>query len=215
MNATKVLTVVLTVLAVIAVTESATAQQRSQPDSGSMMGQQSEGGSMMDHGTMGQGGSMMGHPGMGMDKGMMQGMGGMRGDASMCTRMTGHIEGRLAFLKAELKITSEQESLWNDYAAAVRDNAQAMTDESPLDQRDQRHWHKPRDFPRGLIGQSGRARLPQSLDACSLATAYVRNIFLFDCRDCDRRAKHPNSWLNARGQTRASGPLPLAKRWRV
>jgi hypothetical protein len=130
MNATKVLTVVLATLAVAAVTESATAQQGSQPSGGTMMGQQSQGGGMMGdqskggamgQGMMGQGGSMMGH------SGMMHGMGGGRGDASMCTRMTGHIEGRLAFLKAELKITAEQESLWNDYAAAVRDNAQAMT----------------------------------------------------------------------------------------
>ena len=64
---------------------------------------------------------MMGHSGMGM------GMGGTRGHGSMCTAMTSHIEGRLAFLKAEIKITPEQESLWNDYATAVRANAQAMT----------------------------------------------------------------------------------------
>lgn len=115
MNAIKVLMVVSTILAVAAVMESTTAQQGSPPEGGSTMGHQPEGG------------SMMGHSGMGMGKGMMQGMGGARGDASMCARMTGHIEGRLAFLKAELKITSEQESLWNDYAAAVRDNAQAMT----------------------------------------------------------------------------------------
>jgi LTXXQ motif family protein len=127
MNVTKVLTVVLTVLAVAAVTESATAQQGRQPDGGAMMGHQSEGDSMM--GQQPQGGSMMGQgmSGSMMGRSGMMAQGGMRGDASMCTRMTGHIEGRLAFLKAELKITSEQESLWNDYAAAVRDNAQAMT----------------------------------------------------------------------------------------
>ena len=38
----------------------------------------------------------------------------------MCGRMTAHIEGRLAFLKAELNITPEQEALWKDYANAVR-----------------------------------------------------------------------------------------------
>lgn len=135
MQATKVLTVIFTVLAVAAVMSNANAQQGGQPEGGSMMGQQPQGGSMMGqqpqggsmmgHGMSGEVGSMMGHPGMG--KGMMQGMGGARGDASMCARMTSHIEGRLAFLKAELKITPEQESLWNDYAASVRDNAQAMT----------------------------------------------------------------------------------------
>ena len=130
MNAIKVLTIVLTVLAVTAVTKNATAQEGSQQDGGAMMGDQSKGGGMMGDqskgGAMGQGmmgGSMMGHSGMGM----MQGMGGTRGHGSMCTAMTSHIEGRLGFLKAEIKITPEQESLWNDYATAVRANAQAMT----------------------------------------------------------------------------------------
>ena len=140
MNAIKVLTIVLTVLAVTAVTKNATAQEGSQQDGDAMMGHESQGGAMMGDqskgggmmgdqskgGAMGQGmmgGSMMGHSGMGM----MQGMGGTPGHGSMCTAMTSHIEGRLAFLKAEIKITPEQESLWNDYATAVRANAQAMT----------------------------------------------------------------------------------------
>jgi hypothetical protein len=46
--------------------------------------------------------------------------------ASMCTMMTGHIEGRLAYLKTELGITDAQASVWNTYAGAARDNAQAM-----------------------------------------------------------------------------------------
>jgi hypothetical protein len=51
-----------------------------------------------------------------------------RGDVSqaMCNVMANHIEGRLAYIKAELKITEAQESLWNAYAAAARDNANAM-----------------------------------------------------------------------------------------
>jgi hypothetical protein len=51
-----------------------------------------------------------------------------RGDFSqaMCDVMANHIEGRLAYIKAELKITEPQESLWNAYAAAARDNANAM-----------------------------------------------------------------------------------------
>ena len=47
--------------------------------------------------------------------------------ASMCTAMAGHIEGRLAYIKAELKITDAQEPLWKSYAGAARDHAQAMT----------------------------------------------------------------------------------------
>jgi hypothetical protein len=40
--------------------------------------------------------------------------------------MAEHIEGRLAFLKTELKITDAQLPLWNAFAQAMRDNATAM-----------------------------------------------------------------------------------------
>jgi hypothetical protein len=121
MSMSKVLTLAFAMLAASALASSA-AQQDSQPDSapttsGSMMGQQP--GGMMGHG-MGQGGGMMGHHGMG------RGMGMRGGQGSICGMMTTHVEGRLAFLKAELAITSEQESLWNEYAAAVRDNAKSV-----------------------------------------------------------------------------------------
>lgn len=69
---------------------------------------------------MGMAGGQM--PGMGMmGQGMMgqDGMGGMR-------VMAEHVEGRLAFLKAELKITDAQLPLWNAFAEAMRDNAKAM-----------------------------------------------------------------------------------------
>src|SRR5438105_4069294 len=51
-----------------------------------------------------------------------------RGDVSqaMCNVMANHIEGRLAYLKAELKIAEAQDALWNGYATAARDNANAM-----------------------------------------------------------------------------------------
>ena len=51
-----------------------------------------------------------------------------RGDVSqaMCNVMANNIEGRLAYIKAELKVTEAQESLWNTYATAARDNATAM-----------------------------------------------------------------------------------------
>ncbi|MGA8756602.1 MAG: Spy/CpxP family protein refolding chaperone, partial [Stellaceae bacterium] len=47
------------------------------------------------------------------------GMGGMG-------MMTGHVEGRLAFLKTELKITDAQLPLWNKVADAIRANAKSM-----------------------------------------------------------------------------------------
>ena len=59
----------------------------------------------------------------GMGPGMM-GQGGF--GPGMCATMAGHVDGRLAYLKAELKITDAQEPLWKAYAAAARDNAQGM-----------------------------------------------------------------------------------------
>jgi LTXXQ motif family protein len=125
MTTTKILTVLFTMaLAAIAVPATVSAQQDSDKDGGSMMEHKSGEGSMMDQKSGGGGmmsGGMMGHGMMG-HHGMMSGRrGGM-----MCGKMTGHVEGRLAFLKVEIKITPEQESLWNDYAAAVRDNAKTI-----------------------------------------------------------------------------------------
>lgn len=39
-----------------------------------------------------------------------------------------HIEGRIAFLKAELRITPEQEPLWNAFAEVLRANTRGMMD---------------------------------------------------------------------------------------
>jgi len=65
---------------------------------------------------------MMGHGGMGS---WMMGGGGP--SARMCGMMAAHNDGRLAYLKTELKITETQTSLWNAYAEAARDNAQGMS----------------------------------------------------------------------------------------
>jgi hypothetical protein len=136
MNGIKISTLAVALIAAIAATGSARAQQdsqqNSQPDSGSMMNQQPGSGSMMGR------------------HGMMGGMGMGGGPAAMCGRMTSHVEGRIAFLKAELKITPEQEALWNDYANAVRDNAKAMSGRCTA-----------------LMGDSGASQksLPDRLDA--------------------------------------------------
>lgn len=119
MKAIRVLALAVVVFAAIVTMSGAKAQQGSQPDSGPMMSQPG-GGSIMGHGMMGGGDSMMGN------HGMMSGMGMRGGRPSLCTIMTGHIEGRLAFLKAELNMTPEQESLWVDYASAVSENAKGM-----------------------------------------------------------------------------------------
>ena len=59
-------------------------------------------------------------PGMMSQGGMwpwMMGSGGF--GPAMCAAMAGHVDGRLAYLKAELKITEAQEPLWKAYAAAA------------------------------------------------------------------------------------------------
>jgi LTXXQ motif family protein len=90
---------------------------------GPMMG----GGMMGPHGMMGDGmgpGMMGMGPGMmGMGPGMMAGIGSGRG---MCTMMMGHTDGRLAYLKAELKITDAQAPQFERVAQAMRENATAM-----------------------------------------------------------------------------------------
>jgi hypothetical protein len=68
------------------------------------------------------GGSMPGMGGMPMMGMMRMGQEGMGGMAMMA----GHVEGRLAFLKTELKITEAQLPLWNGVADAIRANAKNM-----------------------------------------------------------------------------------------
>lgn len=94
--------------------------------------QQGQTGRMMDQGSM-MGPGMMHGPGMGqgwMGSGMMHGPGmGHAGMMGMGTMMGGprqHIEGRLAFLKAELKITPQQEQVWSVYADSARASASSM-----------------------------------------------------------------------------------------
>ena len=74
---------------------------------------------MMGYGFMGPG--MMGNGAMGPWM-----MGGSGSAEATCNAMASHIEGRLAYVKAELKVTDAQEPLWNAYAVAARDNAKTM-----------------------------------------------------------------------------------------
>ncbi len=73
--------------------------------------------------------------------GMMQMMMGQSG-------MAGHAEGRIAFLKAELKITDPQQPLWNVVADAMRANANDMA-----------------DMPHGMAMMGGSGTLPEKLAA--------------------------------------------------
>lgn len=79
---------------------------------------------MMGHGMMGPG-MMMGRGGRGgMMGGMTMGPGMMGGGMMMGPGR--FVEGRLAFLKTELDITAEQESVWDAFAEAMRGNAGSM-----------------------------------------------------------------------------------------
>jgi len=80
-------------------------------------------------------------PMMGMMR-MMMGRDGM----SMMGAMARHVEGRLAFLKTELKITDAQLPLWNSVADAMRANAKSIG-----------------DMPGGVMGGSQTATLPDKL----------------------------------------------------
>ena len=73
---------------------------------------------------------------------MMMGRDGM----GMMGAIARHVEGRLAFLKTELKITDAQLPLWNAVADAMRANAKTMG-----------------DMAGGMMGSSQTATLPDKL----------------------------------------------------
>lgn len=93
---------------------------------GMMMGQDgSMMGGMMGSGMMGRSG-MMGGSGM-MGSGMMGGgCGMMAGGFAADGELDTYVDGRVAFLEAELGITQDQQGVWKDYADALRSNADVM-----------------------------------------------------------------------------------------
>jgi len=92
-------------------------------------------------GMQGMSGNQMGSAGgmMGMMR-MMMGQGGKG-------MMAGHVEGRLAFLKTELKITDAQLPLWNAVADAIRANGKSVSEM----------------MSGGMMGSSQTATLPEKL----------------------------------------------------
>ena len=69
---------------------------------------------------------------MNMMAGMMKMMAGSAGQMGRCGTgmpamgMTEHVEGRIAFLRAELQITDAQAKAWDAFATVLRDNAKRM-----------------------------------------------------------------------------------------
>jgi len=94
-----------------------THHQSSNPDDVTQQQLTMMGGAMMGNAMMGSGG---------VNNGMMSMM------MPMLQMMSPkHIEGRLAFLKTELKITDAQLSAWNTFADAIRTNVQDATHSMP------------------------------------------------------------------------------------
>ena len=86
-----------------------------------MMGQSGPSG-MMGQGMMGQGGMMGMQDMMSMMRNMMTMMSAQSG------MMAANVEGRIASLKSELKITDAQSSAWNKFADALRAAGGSMND---------------------------------------------------------------------------------------
>ena len=76
------------------------------------------------------------------------------------------VDGRIAFLKAELKITPAQETQWQGVAAAMRDNAQAL-DRAITDARQSRSG--PMDAVQRLTLRESFTRLRAENEARMLA----------------------------------------------
>jgi hypothetical protein len=76
-------------------------------------------------GSTGEPAATMGAPGSQAPMGGMMSMMG-NGAMPMMGMMTDHMEGRLAFLKTELKITDLQEPKWNAFAEAARGSIKVM-----------------------------------------------------------------------------------------
>jgi len=80
--------------------------------------------------------------------GMMQMMMGQDGMGGMGAMMARHVEGRIAFLKTELKITDTQQKPWNAVADVMRANAKTMM-----------------EMPGGMMAGSAATTLPDKLAA--------------------------------------------------
>jgi hypothetical protein len=89
---------------------------------GSMMGQ----GGAMSGGMMGGGNSAMNMMGNGMPMMSMMQMMGNSGSGMGGMATIDRVEGRIAFLKTEIKVTDAQNDAWNAFADVLRGNAKKL-----------------------------------------------------------------------------------------
>lgn len=132
-----------TILAVLLFAAPALAQNSQQRQPPPMMV-----GPGMMQGMMGQGG-MPGSGMMGPGSGSGMAMGKHQGPSAFGNVVIDRVEGRLAFLKTELKISDAQLPAWNAFAEAVRTNAATA--------------HAERQFMSGRVGSD--VSLPDRLAA--------------------------------------------------
>ena len=120
--------------------------QGQMPQPGMMQGpmMQGPGGPGMMHGPMMQG---PGGPGMMHGPGMMQNAGPMGPPMIGMCPMGGPVfsAGRLAFIKAELGITTEQDDVYKEFAEALQKNVEAMHETHPKTMQDMMSAKTPAD----------------------------------------------------------------------
>jgi hypothetical protein len=118
-------------------------------------------------GMMGGGCPMMGMMGQGMMGGRQVRMGGRQ------VRMGAMIEGRLAYLKDELKLSDTQSEAWNGYAEAVKGRVKVMQDmrESMMDAMQQGSAAERMD-----VRISGMEAMLETMKAVKPATATLYSV---------------------------------------
>lgn len=119
--------------------------------------------------------AQMGHEGGGMGGMSEHGMMNPHPMMSPCN-MTSHVEGRLAFLKTELKITEKQNTAWEKVATIIRDRAKKMSDKR--DGMMKEHKDRPAQspsLPERLQGEE--KRLNDRIDALKTVSGPVTELY--------------------------------------
>ncbi len=140
-------------------------------------------------------------PEMGM--GMMAMMPDMMRMMQEMANPTRHVEGRIAFLHAELAITEAQEPLWASLADALRQNAAGMAQAAPAD-----HGH---DNSSVVVGQllDQQHALETRLDGLRAVNAALKP--LADALSEEQRATLDALFPHVSGMMGMAGMMPLQR----
>ncbi len=135
---------------------------------------------------------------MAMMPGMMQKMAMMQEMADP----TRHVEGRIAFLHAELAITEAQEPLWKALADALRQNAAGMMQVTPAD-----HGNDPGSAVLGQLLDQQHA-LEVRLDGLTAVNAALKP--LVDSLSDNQRATLDTLFPHVSGMMEMGGMMPMS-----